>query len=328
MDFKSIVGHEDIIKHFKRSIELGKVSHAYIINGEVDSGKKMLAGAFAKTLQCEAGGTDPCDNCRSCTQADAGSHPDIIICHHENPNLFSVKEVREQIVGTITTKPYRSKYKVYIVPDVHLMNMEAQNALLKSIEEPPEYAVILLISANIDKLLPTVLSRCMVLNTKPIRERDMLQYLVKDMGLSEDRAYFCLDFAQGNLGKAIRLANNDEYVQVIDSVVSVMKQIHTMDVEDLAWAMNSIEKFKLSMNNYMDLMMMWYRDALMLKVTGQPDKLMFKSEYSTMKKQAGLMSYETIENKINAIETAKKRLDVNANFDVTMELLLLTLKEN
>ncbi len=328
MDFKSIVGHEDIIKHFKRSIELGKVGHAYIINGEVDSGKKMLAAAFAKTLLCEAGGEDPCGTCKSCIQAEAESHPDIIKCYHENPALFSVKEVREQIVGTITTKPYRSKYKVYIVPDAHLMNKEAQNALLKSIEEPPEYAVILLLSANIDKLLPTVLSRCMVLNTKPIRERDMLQYLVKDMGLSEDRAYFCLDFAQGNLGKAIRLANNEEYVQIIDSVVSVMKKIHTLDVEDLAWAMSSIEKFKLSMDNYLDLMMMWYRDALMLKVTGQPDKLMFKSEYSTMKKQAGLMSYEAIENKIDAIATAKKRLDVNANFDVTMELLLLTLKEN
>lgn len=328
MDFRTIVGHEDIIKHFKRSIELGKVGHAYIINGEVDSGKKMLAGAFAKTLLCESGGTEPCGTCKSCIQADAESHPDIIKCTHENPNLFSVKEVREQIVGTITTKPYRSKYKVYIVPDAHLMNKEAQNALLKSIEEPPEYAVILLLSANIDKLLPTVLSRCMVLNTKPIRERDMLQYLVRDMGLSEDRAYFCLDFAQGNLGKAIRLANNDEYVQVIDSVVSVMKKIHTMDVEDLAWAMSNIEKFKLSIDNYLDLMMMWYRDALMLKVTGQPDKLMFKSEYTTMRKQAGLMSYETIENKIEAIATAKKRLDVNANFDVTMELLLLTLKEN
>ena len=81
MDFKSIVGHEDIIKHFKRSIELGKVSHAYIINGEVDSGKKMLASAFAKTLQCEAGGTEPCDNCKSCTQASAGSHPDIYRKH-------------------------------------------------------------------------------------------------------------------------------------------------------------------------------------------------------------------------------------------------------
>lgn len=328
MDFRSIVGHEDIIKHFKRSIELGKVGHAYIINGEVDSGKKMLATAFAKTLLCEAGGEDPCNQCKSCIQANADSHPDIIRCTHENPNLFSVKEVREQIVGTITTKPYRSKYKVYIVPDAHLMNKEAQNALLKSIEEPPEYAVIILLSANIDKLLPTVLSRCMVLNTKPIRERDMLQYLMRDMGLSEDRAYFCLDFAQGNLGKAIRLASNDEYVQVIDSVVSVMKQIHTMDVEDLAWAMSNIEKFKLSMDNYLDLMMMWYRDALMLKVTGQPDKLMFKSEYTTMRKQAGLMSYEDIENKIEAIATAKKRLDVNANFDVTMELLLLTLKEN
>ena len=176
-------------------------------------------------------------------------------------------------------------------------------------------------------MLSTVMSRCMVLNTKPIRERDMLEYLTKEMGLSEDKAYFCLDFAQGNLGKAIKLASNDEYVQIIESVVKVLKSIPEMDVEDLTWAVSQIDKFKLSIDDYLDLMMMWYRDVLLFKVTGNVNKLLFKNEYSSMKSHAGLLSYESIENKIDAIAKAKKRIDVNANFDMTMELLLLTLKE-
>lgn len=328
MDFKGIVGHEDIIRHFKSSIEMDKISHAYIINGEVASGKKMLAKAFATTLQCEQGGTDPCNTCQSCKQAESGNHPDIITVTHEKPNIISVDEIREQVLDSICIKPYKSKYKIYIIPDAQMMNTQAQNALLKTIEEPPEYGILLLLTSNLDKMLPTVLSRCMVLNTKPVRERDMLEYLQKEMGLTEDKAYFCLDFAQGNLGKAIKLATNDEYVQVVDSVVSVLKNIQNLDVDDLATAVSHIERFKMSMDDYMDLMMMWYRDALMFKVTGNIDKLLFKGEYSSLKKQAGLLSYKAIEDKIDAIARAKKRLDVNANFDVTMELLLLTLKES
>lgn len=328
MDFKKIVGHEDIIGHFKASIEMDKVSHAYIINGEADSGKKMLARAFATTLQCEQGGSEPCGVCQSCKQADSGNHPDIITVTHEKPNIISVDEIREQVLDSICIKPYKSKYKIYIIPDAQLMNAQAQNALLKTIEEPPEYGILILLTSNIDKLLPTVQSRCVVLNTKPVRERDMLNYLKNEMGLTEEKAYFCLDFAQGNLGKAIKLAGNDEYAKIVDSVVSVLKHIQDLDVDDLTKAVSDIEQFKLSMNDYMDLMMMWYRDALMLKVTGNVDRVLFKNEYASLKKQAAMLSYKAIGDKIDAIGRAKQRLDVNANFDVTMELLLLTLKEH
>ena len=107
----------------------------------------------------------------------------------------------------------------------------------------------------------------------------------------------------------------------------MLTHIPDMDVDGLAKSMSDIERFKLSMDDYMDLMMMWYRDVLMLKVTGNIDKLLFKGQYSTLKRQAGVLSYSAIDAKITAIETAKTRIDVNANFDVTMELLLLTLKE-
>ncbi|MBQ9233080.1 MAG: DNA polymerase III subunit delta' [Lachnospiraceae bacterium] len=326
MNFRDIVGHEDIIKHFKSSIEMDKVAHAYIINGEVGSGKKALARAFSKTLQCEAGGVDPCERCQSCRQAETDNHPDIIFVTHEK-SVISVNDIRQQVVNTIDIKPYKSRYKIYIIEESELMTTEAQNALLKTIEEPPEYGIIMLLTSNVEKLLPTVISRSIVLNIKPVRERDILDYLTKEMGLTEDKAYFCLDFAQGNLGKAIKLAGNDEYVHIVESVVNVLTHIPDMDVDGLARSMSDIERFKLSMDDYMDLMMMWYRDVLMLKVTGNIDKLLFKEQYSTLKKQAGVLSYSAIDDKITAIETAKTRIDVNANFDVTMELLLLTLKE-
>ena len=145
MDFTNIIGHEDIIRHFKSSIEMDKISHAYILNGEAASGKKLLAEVFAKALQCDKMGVEPCNDCQSCLQVQTGNHPDIITVTHEKPNIISVDEVREQILDTIAVKPYKSKYKIYIVPDAHLMNPQAQNAILKTIEEPPEYAILILL---------------------------------------------------------------------------------------------------------------------------------------------------------------------------------------
>ena len=327
MGFKGIVGHEDIIAHFKSSIETGNVAHAYIISGDAGSGKKALAYAFAETLEGEAGGTEACGTCQSCLQVSTGNYPDIITVTHEKPNLISVDEVRDQLINTIDIKPYKGKYKIYIIPDAELLNVQAQNAMLKTIEEPPAYAVILLLTTNLDKLLETVKSRCLKLQTKPIRERDVLAYLTNVMGLTKEKAYFCLDFAQGNLGKAIKLAGNDEYAAIVDSVVGVLAHIDEMDVETLGKAVKDIEQFKMSMNDYMDLMMMWYRDAMMLKVTGNVDKILFKNEFSTLKKQAGKLTFKSIEDKIDAIAKAEQRLLANANFEVTIELLLLTLKE-
>lgn len=327
MGFRNIVGHEEIILHFKNSIDTGKVGHAYIICGETGSGKKTLAEAFAATLACEEGGTEPCEKCQSCVQVASGNYPDIIMVTHEKPNMITVDEVREQILNTIDTKPYKGRYKIYIVPDAELLNPQAQNAILTTIEEPPAYAVIMLLTTNLDKLLSTVRSRCLILQTKPIRERDVFAYLREVMGLTKEKAYFCLDFAQGNLGKAIKLAANDEYAAIVDSVVNVLKNINEMDVDTLAHAVSDMDRFKMSMNDYLDLMMMWYRDAMMLKVTGNVDKILFKNEFSTLKKQAGKLTYKNIEDKIDAIARAKQRINVNANFEVTMELLLLTLKD-
>ena len=325
--FRDVVGHESIIGHFKSSIEQGKVAHAYLIHGEKGTGKKMLAGLFAKTLQCEAGGTDPCGTCRSCIQCDSGNQPDIIWVTHEKPTVISVDDIREQVNNDIIIKPYSSRYKIYIIPEAELMNPQAQNALLKTIEEPPEYAIIMLLTNNLDKMLPTILSRCITLNLKPVGELDMMEYLSR-MGIPQAKAKFCVGFAFGNLGKAVRLATSEEYNEIKHDCVQILKDINRMEIYDLIDAVKKMSKYKLDIYDYLDIMMMWYRDILMLKVSGSPDKLLFKEEYATLKQQANYISYEGIENVLKALDKVKVRLEANVNFDIAMELLLLTIKEN
>ena len=135
--FKAIVGHEEVIEHLQSAISTGKVSHAYVFSGESGSGKKLLATTFAMTLQCEEKGTDPCLKCESCKRTLSKNHPDIIGVVHEKPNTISIEEIRRQIVEDVQIKPYYGPYKIYIVNDADKMTVQAQNALLKTIEEPP-----------------------------------------------------------------------------------------------------------------------------------------------------------------------------------------------
>ena len=192
--FSDIIGHEQIIGHLKNAIALDKVSHAYIFNGPKLSGKMMLAEAFAMALQCEGEGTRPCLLCRSCKQAVDHNQPDIIYVSHEKPNTIGVDDIRTQINNDIVIKPYSSRYKVYIVDEAEKMNQQAQNALLKTIEEPPAYAVILLLTTNADSFLPTILSRCITLNLKVVKEDVIKSYLMKTYHIPDYQADVCAAF--------------------------------------------------------------------------------------------------------------------------------------
>ena len=323
-DFNSIIGQEQMIEHFKSAIEMDKVSHAYIIQGDYDSGKKLMASVFAKALQCEQKGTEPCNHCTSCLQADTGNQPDIIYVSHEKPNSIGIHDVREQINGSIGIKPYSSDYKIYIVDEAE---KEAQNALLKTIEEPPAYAVIFLLTTNLGKLLPTILSRCVVLNIQPVKDELIKRHLLS-LGVEERQAEFCTAFSMGNVGKAIRVATSEEFNEIKNDCVHMLKYAKDMQVYELIQAVKELTKYKLQIYDYLDFMLMWYRDVLLLKATGNANSLIYQEEYSSIRDRGNQSSYEGIQKIIEEIEKAKVRLRANVNFELTIELLWLTIKEN
>ena len=326
--FSEIVGHEQIIEHLQNAIEADKVSHAYILNGPDKAGKMMIAKAFAQTLQCEKGGIEPCMECHSCKQAMSGNQPDIIYVRHEKPNTISVDDIRTQINNDIVVKPYSSKRKIYIVDEAEKMNQQAQNALLKTIEEPPAYAVLLLLTTNADTFFPTILSRCVRLNLKAVRDEKIKDFLMKKHQLPDYQADVCVAFAQGNVGKAIQLASSDSFNEVNTAALQLLKRLDDIELYEMTEAVKQISEYKLEINDYFDLMMIWYRDILYFKATNDVNRLVFKDEVYDIKKQAAKSSYQGIETIIEALEKAKLRLNANVNFDLVIELLLLTIKEN
>ena len=326
--FNDIIGHDDIIRHLKNAIETGKVSHSYIFTGEPGSGKKLLAGTFAAALQCESGEPQPCMTCDSCKKVIGKNHPDIITVTHEKPGSISIDEVREQVVHDVDIKPYCSPYKIYIIPDAEMMTVQAQNALLKTIEEPPEYAVIMLLTENAEALLPTIRSRCVMMKLRNIKDQLVKKYLMEQMEIPDYKADVCVAFAQGNMGKAIMLATSEYFNEIKEEVVHLLRNIDEMNVSELMDAVKKCMTYKMEINDYLDMIAIWYRDVLIYKATKNVDRVVFSDQLRYIKARASKSSYEGIENILDAIEKAKARLKANVNFELTMELLLLTIKEN
>ena len=326
--FRDIIGQEHIKEHLLNSLSTGKISHAYIINGEKSTGKEFIAKVFAMALQCEREGTDPCQECHSCKQALTNNHPDIIRVMHEKPNTIGVDDIRTQVNNDVGIKPYSGPYKVYIINEAEKMTQQAQNAILKTLEEPPAYAVILLLTSNVNSLLPTILSRCVVLNMKPVSDELVKKYLMEQLQVPDYKAEVCVAFARGNIGKAKALASSEDFENVKAEALALLKYIQDMELNEVIAAIKKITEYKLEINDYLDICAIWYRDALLFKATHDANHLVFREELQALRRTAQHSSYEGIETILKALDTAKRRLDANVNFELTMELLMLTIQEN
>lgn len=327
-NFKDIIGQESIKKHLQTAIKTGNLSHAYIINGEYGSGRQTIASALAKTIQCQSktDDTDACGVCTSCKQAESHNHPDIKYITHDKTSI-SVNDIREQLNNDISIKPYSSEYKIYIIPDANKMTEQAQNALLKTIDEPPVYAIIILLTENCDSLLPTIRSRCVTLTMNPVEKDKICTYLENKFQLEPEQAQIAANYCQGNIGKAIRFASSSDFIEMKNQVLKLLKNLDSMDIASIIDTIKEFSTHKNDINDYLDLMLLWYRDVLMFKVTKDANLLLYSDEYSAISEQATKRDYENIENIIAAIDKAKVRLKANVNFDVTIELMILAMKD-
>ena len=326
LGFNDILGHEQIKEHMQAAIRDKKPFHAYLFQGEEGVGKEALARTFAAGLQCQSESADkPCKECVSCRQMESGNQPDVIWVTREKASL-GVDEIREQLCNTMDIKPFSSPYKIYLVPEAEKMTEAAQNALLKTIEEPPEYGIVILMTSNISALLPTIQSRCLTMEFRPLSTAVVESYVKEHCQVPDYQARASAAFAQGNLGKAMRYAKSEDFIERKDHIISLLRHMEQMDLSEMLAVIKDLGTRKDEVRDYIDLMVLWYRDVLLFKATKDINQLLFQDEASYISREASHRSYEKIEEILQAFEKAKVRLRANVNFDITMELMLLTLK--
>lgn len=326
--YASIIGREDVKQRLKAAAQSDRVAHSYIFSGEAGTGKKYIVKLFAMALQCESHTGEPCMECRSCKLALAGNHPDIVFITHEKPASIGVDEIRKQLVEEAEIRPYCSSKKIYLIPDASKMTVQAQNALLKTLEEPPEYCHIFLIADNTDVLLPTIRSRCVEIGIHPATKEETKAYLTHDMLLPDHDAEMIAVFSQGNIGKARKLANSGDFKEKLAESVRFLKNSKDMDAISRIEFDKKIAADKQGIYDYLELFNIWFRDVLYFKAANDPERLVFRDELKDIRHRAAVSSYEGLMQIIQSIETAKNRLQANVNPELVLELLFLTIWEN
>ncbi len=323
--FKDVIGREQVVQHLKEAVRTDQVSSSYIFCGEDGIGKNFVAGIFAAALQCEKHDGEPCCQCKSCIQAASGNHPDIIRVLHGKASI-GVDDIRNQLNNDIQVKPYSSRYKIYLIDEAEKLTEAAQNALLKTIEEPPEYAVIMLLTNNINTLLPTILSRCITLDLKTVDNGKIKEYLMDNCHIPDYQAELSAAFSGGNLGKAIKYASSEDFARRKDEVIQLVKHIDNLKKDEIMDYLKHLAEDKAAIHDYLDLLFLWYSDVLRFKATKNTAQVIYKEELFTIQKQAAYKSFEALNDIMESFNTVRARLNANVNFDTAIELFLFALQ--
>ena len=314
----------DTAARLRAAAKRGALSHALIFSG---SGDRVSAARYAAAaMECTAE-SKPCLACPACRKVMQDIHPDVTFVRDAEHKELSIDTVRAMRADAFI-RPNEGRKKVYILPRGQDLGAPSQNALLKTIEEPPAYAVVMLLADNPDALLPTISSRCVQLNLKPVGDQLVKDYLMNEMHVPDYQAEVDASLAQGNIGKAERIARSPEYEETLENALRMAKYADSMPLYEIVETIKKLTAEKDNIDDYFDIFSLWFRDVLLFKATKEVDSLVFKQELNGIRERANKSSYEGLEKIIEAIQKARARLNANVNFDLTMELMFLTMKEN
>lgn len=322
--FEEIRGNTPLVEQLRRSAVSGRSSHAYLFLGGAGAGKRLIANTFAKALQCE-GEKRPCDSCKSCHAFNHGNHPDVIYFQPlKNGKTYTIEDVREQLLETVDLKPFQYEKKIYIIEKADTLNIQSQNALLKTLEEPPAHAVFLLLAERAEAFLPTILSRVVVMKIRPLSAETIADYLMQAGHLAEE-SHILSAYAQGRIGQALELVEDKGFREMRQDVLGKLEALPSMSEGDAYLLAKDLEGYKNDLR-FLDIMELWYRDLLTAKSLREEGYLIQRDKkdaiFRAAKEPAALLA-----KKAAAVRTARMRLAQNANFRLTMEVMLMDLKE-
>lgn len=227
MDFKSIIGNTNVKEYLDKSIEQNNILHSYLFLGTEGIGKLLIAKEFARKILCLNTTKDETCTCKSCTCFNSKNHPDFHLINEEGENI-KIETIR-QVTEKIIEKPIISNKKVYIINDCDKMTKEAQNCLLKTLEEPPEFITIILISSNENIILNTIKSRCMTLKFRNIEDSSLVEYAKNVIGYEEVSENLLKSF-DGSIGKAIKVKDNKEKYDNIETLIDNLEKKDIVDI--------------------------------------------------------------------------------------------------
>ncbi|QEH67446.1 DNA polymerase III subunit delta' [Cellulosilyticum sp. WCF-2] len=324
-EFQDIIGNEDAKEYFIKALTKNHLSHSYIFEGPYGVGKKTFARKLAKAILCEQRKNDKaCNECQSCHMVEAGTHPDIITIEKDT-KVTKVDNIRENIVREMEIKPYQAEHKIIIVNAADTINVQGQNAMLKTIEEPPSYGIVVLVCENLASMLPTIKSRCITVRFNPLSKEKMSSYLERK-GISGEEKEVYTKLSEGSIGVINDILQDELYLQLRKQSVEYIERLNKANLLQLYDLVKEITDQKEDIEKILEFWLFWYRDIAVIKTTNSRDLY-----YLDYQKQLLDMSQKLTYNKVSQnIESIKHAiLDIKQNIYSTfvIENLLLKLKE-
>ena len=329
MGFPQIIGHRPQKEFLQSSVRKNRISHAYLFSGPEGVGKKLVAIGFAKLINCAEGGTGNLDcECTSCAKTEKGLNPDVLVFEYSGERTIKVDHVRQDIERLIHLAPYENPYKVFIIDGAQRMNFNAQNAFLKTLEEPPPSSVIILVTTLADLLMPTIRSRCQSVMFQPLEADQVKEFLEKERP-GEGDPELVSRISGGSISRA--LGTDEDYlrkrIEYVDCVMAI-------DPKKPLTLFDSVERIQKDvkgggpqeLETVFDILSTWLRDSVVLKTSGEKREIVNADLIEQLSEYSEKRDVPELLGKFSALEETMARIsENNANVEVSLENLLLKL---
>jgi DNA polymerase-3 subunit delta' len=327
VDFGSIKGKREVVESMLRAVESDRVGHAYILNGPEGIGKKTLSQAFAALLLCSGKAfPDLCGSCMPCRLISSGANPDLKILDKGEKSII-VDEIRD-IQQDVNIKPMYSARKVYIINEAGNMTVQAQNCLLKTLEEPPSYTVILLNVSNMEAMLPTIRSRATAYTLKKNTYEEVYSFLAERFGRELPGLNFIAAYSDGIIGTAVKLAKSGEFTTIRENTIKLLLGLQNSSRLKAFEEYSFFDSNRDNIDTILKIMMLFYRDLLVAATTGNEKILINSDKKDIIFSNVRYYTPQRLIRNIETINTAYSNIDRNANYQLSLEVMLMKLQED
>ena len=319
-----VYGHDWAVDYLRKGMLNDRIRHAYLIVGTSAIGKMTLAKAFAMALNCleDDPAQRPCGVCRSCKRILSGSHMDVLYSEtDERSGQMRIDAIRA-ITNQLAMKPYEGRYRVAIMEDFDHAQPRAQDALLKTLEEPPPYAVLILLATALEPILPTITSRSQVVYLRPVPADVIKQVLVEQYQLPDDEAILLARFSGGRIGWAIAAAQNPDILSQRTDALELLEQVIKMNRAERFNLANDLAGDKQALVTLLELWQTYWRD-LLLQTQGASVRLANVDHEVNIQQLAYTITPEAALAALKATRELIRQLNWNVNTRLALEVMLL-----
>lgn len=326
MHFRSIIGQPVLVGSLMKALEQNMISNGYIFCGPKGSGKSITAEIFARGLNCRAEQSNkPCGECTSCKKFDSGNHPNLDIIKPSGASI-KIKQIRE-VISNVSKKPYESGFKVVFIDEADKMTHESQDAFLKTLEEPPENTVFILLVENHHSLLPTVLSRCQIYFMSQVTKQQVEEVLSKQFDVDKNEIRFAATAANGIIGRAIEILSNKELQERRKLFASFAGRLSKASYTELSAASEDFLASRAQAEELLDYLLGWYRDVLICKQGCDPQLFVNTENADIIEQQAGLLTESKLYRIIDVIKQTISYVNHNVGTKNSIDSMLLNIME-